>query len=299
VSGPLTSIDATESALGKAGYIAERRLATAIYLAVELGKPLFLEGEPGVGKTEVAKALAQLLKRRLIRLQCYEGLDIASAVYEWDYARQMLEIRLIEAQGVVDDQRAGERLFSQRFLLKRPLLEAVEPSDGAPVVLLIDELDRADEEFEAFLLEFLSDFQISVPEIGSIKAATPPVVIITSNRTREIHDALKRRCLYHWIDYPTFEKECAIVRARLPGISERLSRDAVRFVQTLREEDVYKRPGVAETLDWLAALRALESETLSEDVINDTLGLLLKYRDDLAQIEGAVVKKLLARPAAQ
>jgi len=296
VTGPLGSIDATETALARLGYIAERRLATAAYLAVELGKPLFLEGEPGVGKTEVAKALSALLKRRLIRLQCYEGLDIASAVYEWDYARQMLEIRLIEAQGSVDDQRAGERIFSQRFLLKRPLLEAVEPSDGAPVVLLIDELDRADEEFEAFLLEFLSDFQISVPEIGTIKATTPPVVVITSNRTREIHDALKRRCLYHWIDYPPFEKECAIVRARLPGISERLSQAAVRFVQALRAEDVYKRPGVAETLDWLAALRALDRETLSEEVVNDTLGLLLKYRDDLAQIEGAVVKKLLARP---
>jgi MoxR-like ATPase len=296
VTGPLSSIAAVEAGLAAHGYVADRRLATAVFLALQLGKPLFLEGEPGVGKTEIAKALSLLLKRKLIRLQCYEGLDVSTAVYEWDYARQMLAIRLIEAMGEADEARAEERIFSRKYLLKRPLLEAVEPTGGEPVVLLIDELDRADEEFEAFLLEFLSEYQISVPEIGTIRAARPPVVIVTSNRTREIHDALKRRCYYQWIDYPSFEKECAIVRSRVPGASEKLTAEVVRFVQALRGEDVYKRPGVAETLDWMAALGALDRETLSEDVVDDTLGVLLKYRDDVAQVEGAAVKRLLRRP---
>jgi MoxR-like ATPase len=296
LTSPPASIAAVEAGLAAHGYIAERRLATAAFLALALGKPLFLEGEPGIGKTEIAKALSALLARPLIRLQCYEGLDVSSAVYEWDYARQMLAIRLVEALGEGDEARAEERIFSRKFLLKRPLLEAVEPSGGGGVVLLIDELDRADEEFDAFLLEFLSEFQITVPEIGTIRAMRPPVVVITSNRTREIHDALKRRCLYQWIEYPSFDKECAIVRARLPGAAERLTAEVVRFVQALRAEDVYKRPGVAETLDWMAALGALERETLSEDVVNDTLGVLLKYRDDVAAIEGAAVARLLKRP---
>ncbi|MGD9538218.1 MAG: AAA family ATPase [Alphaproteobacteria bacterium] len=295
MTGPLSSIAAVQDGLARQGYVADRRLSTAVFLALAMDKPLFLEGEPGVGKTEIAKALAALLGRPLIRLQCYEGLDVSTAVYEWDYARQMLAIRLAEAMGEADEARAEERIFSRKYLLKRPLLEAVEPSGTEPVVLLIDELDRADEEFEAFLLEFLSEFQISVPEIGTIKAARPPVVIITSNRTREIHDALKRRCYYQWIDYPSFEKECEIVRARIPGAAEALTAEVVRFVQALRAEDVYKRPGVAETLDWMRALQTLDSETLSEDVVDDTLGLLLKYRDDVAQIEGAAVRRLLAR----
>ena len=295
MTGPLSSISAVQEGLARQGYVADRRLSTAVFLALAMDKPLFLEGEPGVGKTEIAKALAALLGRPLIRLQCYEGLDVSTAVYEWDYARPMLAIRLAEAMGEADEGRAEERIFSRKYLLKRPLLEAVEPSGTGPVVLLIDELDRADEEFEAFLLEFLSEFQISVPEIGTIRAARPPVVVITSNRTREIHDALKRRCYYQWIDYPSFEKECEIVRARLPGTPEALTAEVVRFVQGLRAEDVYKRPGVAETLDWMRALRALDSETLSADVVDDTLGLLLKYRDDVAQIEGAAVRRLLGK----
>ena len=295
MTASLSSIADVEAGLARHGYVADRRLATAVFLALQMQKPLFLEGEPGVGKTEIAKALAVMLKRPLIRLQCYEGLDVSTAVYEWDYARQMLAIRLIEAMGEADEARAEERIFSRKYLLKRPLLEAVEPTGGEPVVLLIDELDRADEEFEAFLLEFLSEYQISVPEIGTIRAARAPVVIITSNRTREIHDALKRRCYYQWIDYPPFEKECAIVKARIPKAREKLTADVVRFVQALRGEDVFKRPGVAETLDWMTALQALDQETLSESVVNDTLGVLLKYRDDVAQIEGAAVKRLLSR----
>jgi MoxR-like ATPase len=282
-----------QEALHQEQYVTDRRLATSIYLALRLRKPLFLEGEAGVGKTEIAKVLASMLNRPLIRLQCYEGLDINTAVYEWDYTRQMLEIRLLEAVGNMDEPTAVRKIFSQEFLLKRPLLQAIDWTDGIEPVLLVDELDRADEEFEAFLLEVLSDFQISVPEIGTIRAERPPVVIITSNRTREIHDALKRRCLYHWIDYPSFEKEYNIVLAKVPEAPERLAHEVVAFVQALRGEDLYKLPGVAETLDWVAALVALDREKLSDDVVNDTLGVLLKYQDDVQHVEGKLVRRLL------
>lgn len=288
------SIDYLQEVLQQQNYIADRSLATSIYLALKLGKPLFLEGEPGVGKTEIAKVMSALLNRQLIRLQCYEGLDVNTAVYEWNYTRQMLEIRLLEATGQVNEQTAIRKIFSPEFLLKRPLLQAIEQVNGQEPVLLIDELDRADEEFEAFLLEVLSDFQITVPEIGTIKAERPPVVIITSNRTREIHDALKRRCLYHWIDYPSFEKEYGIVLAKVPGAPARLAREVVAFVQALRQEDLYKLPGVAETLDWMAALVALDQEDLTEQVVNDTLGVLLKYQDDIQQVHGKVAQRLLA-----
>jgi len=291
----LTSIDALQAALAQHGYFSERSLATAIFLALKLQRPLFLEGEAGVGKTEVAKVLASLLATRLIRLQCYEGLDVNSAVYEWNYPRQMLQIRLLEAAGAVDVAHAQHDLFSPEFLLKRPLLQALESVDGTAPVLLIDELDRADEEFEAFLLEVLADFQVTVPEIGAIRAATPPVVIITSNRTREIHDALKRRCLYHWIDYPSFEKEYRIVLAKAPDAPAHLAREVVQFVQELRRADLYKLPGVAETLDWLAALVALDQTALSEAVVSDTLGALLKYREDIAQAQGGAVQSILQR----
>ncbi|MFQ5612779.1 MAG: AAA family ATPase [Anaerolineae bacterium] len=275
--------------------MADRSLATSIYLSLKLGKPLFLEGEAGVGKTEVAKVLAAMLGRTLIRLQCYEGLDVNTAVYEWNYTRQMLEIRLLEATGHVDERAALKKIFSSEFLLKRPLLQAIDRTDGVEPVLLIDELDRADEEFEAFLLEVLSDFQITVPEIGTIKAEKPPVVIITSNRTREIHDALKRRCLYHWIDYPSFEKEYNIVLAKVPEAPARLAQEVVAFVQALRQEDLYKLPGVAETLDWMAALVALDREDLSEELVNDTLGVLLKYQDDILHLQGPGVERMLRR----
>lgn len=291
----IQSIDQVQQALAEQLYIADRSLATSIYLALKLGKPLFLEGEAGVGKTEVAKVLAAMLGRRLIRLQCYEGLDVNTAVYEWDYTRQMLQIRLMEAAGNVTEEKAIQELFSPRFLLKRPLLQAIEPQDGQMPVLLIDELDRTDEEFEAFLLEVLSDFQITIPEIGTIRAEEPPIVVITSNRTREIHDALKRRCLYHWIDYPSFEKEYQIVLAKVPEAPERLAREVVAFVQELRREDLYKLPGVAETLDWTAALVALDQEDLTEEVVNDTLGVLLKYQDDIRHVAGPVVQRILAR----
>ena len=291
----LASIDSLQAALAEHGYFCERSLATAIFLALKLGRPLFLEGEAGVGKTEVAKVLASLLDTRLIRLQCYEGLDVSSAVYEWNYPRQMLQIRLLEATGAVDVASAQHDLFSPGYLLKRPLLQALENQDGRAPVLLIDELDRADEEFEAFLLEVLADFQVTVPEIGTIRAATPPTVIITSNRTREIHDALKRRCLYHWIDYPTFEKEYDIVLAKAPHAPAHLAREVVQFVQELRRADLYKLPGVAETLDWLAALVALDQTALSEVVVTDTLGALLKYREDIAQVQGGVVRSILQR----
>ena len=291
----LASIDSLQAALAEHGYFSERSLATAIFLALKLGRPLFLEGEAGVGKTEVAKVLASLLDTRLIRLQCYEGLDVSSAVYEWNYPRQMLQIRLLEATGAVDVASAQHDLFSPDYLLKRPLLQALENQDGRAPVLLIDELDRADEEFEAFLLEVLADFQVTVPEIGTIRAATPPTVIITSNRTREIHDALKRRCLYHWIDYPTFEKEHDIVLAKAPHAPAHLAREVVQFVQELRRADLYKLPGVAETLDWLAALVALDQTALSEVVVADTLGALLKYREDIAQVQGGVVRSILQR----
>jgi MoxR-like ATPase len=290
----IESIDQVQETLRQQLYIADRSLATSIFLALKLGKPLFLEGEAGVGKTEIAKVLSAMLNRSLIRLQCYEGLDVNTAVYEWNYTRQMLEIRLLEATGRVDEQTALKKIFGPEFLLKRPLLQAIERVNGIEPVLLVDELDRADEEFEAFLLEILSDFQITVPEIGTIKAEQPPVVIITSNRTREIHDALKRRCLYHWIDYPSFEKEYNIVLTKVPQAPERLAREVVFFVQELRREDLYKLPGVAETLDCIAALVALDGEDLSDEVINDTLGVLLKYQDDIQHVQGAVAQRAMA-----
>jgi MoxR-like ATPase len=256
------SIDDTLSLLGSASYLADRSLATVLFLALRMGRPLFLEGEAGVGKTEVAKVLSSALQRRMIRLQCYEGLDVANAVYEWNYAAQMIAIRVAEAEGAVDREQLSHDVFSENFLVKRPLLQALEPDIAGPPVLLIDELDRTDEAFEAFLLEVLADFQVTVPELGTIKAAHPPIVIITSNRTREIHDALKRRCLYHWIGYPNAERELAIVRAKVPGIAARLSREIVMFVQALRREDLFKSPGVAETLDWASALTELDSVAL-------------------------------------
>lgn len=291
----LRSIDQLQASLAAVNYVCDRSLATAIFLALKLQRPLFLEGEAGVGKTEVAKVLAALLAARLIRLQCYEGLDISTAVYEWNYQQQLLQIRLLEAAGTVQPEAARRELFSPEFLLKRPLLQALDQPTGAPPVLLIDELDRADEEFEAFLLEVLSDFQITIPELGTIKAATPPVVIITSNRTREIHDALKRRCLYHWIDYPAFEKEYAIVLAKVPTAPTELARQVVTFVQELRREELYKLPGVAETIDWITALTALDQATLSEAIVNETLGTLLKYRDDIQLVQASVTKKILDR----
>ncbi|NJK43424.1 MAG: MoxR family ATPase [Pleurocapsa sp. SU_196_0] len=286
------SVEATLEALEVQGYVAERSLATAVFLALKLQRPLFLEGEPGVGKTEITKVLARTLETPLIRLQCYEGLDVSSAVYEWDYARQMLEIRLLEAGGSRDASSVRREVFSEAFLVKRPLLRALE-GDPAPV-LLIDELDRADEEFEAFLLEFLSEWQITVPEIGSIRATHPPVVVITSNRTREIHDALKRRCLYHWIDYPDFDKELRIVREKVPGIPQKLSQQIVSFTQSLRTLELYKAPGIAETLDWAASLMALEVTHLEPGIVEDTFGALLKYQDDIVRARAAA-QDLLAR----
>jgi MoxR-like ATPase len=287
-----STVGDTLALLGSADYVADRSLATAVHLALHLGRPLFLEGEAGVGKTEIAKVLATALKRRLIRLQCYEGLDVASAVYEWDYARQMIEIRLAEA--AEEDRGAIEStIFSDRFLIKRPLLQALEPEiDGAPV-LLIDELDRTDEPFEAYLLEILSDFQVTIPEIGTIRAQHPPVVIITSNRTREIHDALKRRCFYYWVDYPNAERELEILKRKAPGASAALSREVVGFVQKLRSMDLFKLPGVAETIDWTEALMQLDALELAPEVVNDTLGVLLKYQDDIARIQGSEAAKLL------
>lgn len=291
------SISQIEEGLRQELYIADRSLATSIFLSLKLSKPLFLEGEAGVGKTEVAKILASMLKREFIRLQCYEGLDVNTAVYEWNYSRQMLQIRLLEASGAVDSDKAAHDIFSPEFILKRPLLKAVDASGTSAPVLLVDELDRADEEFEAFLLEVLSDFQISIPEIGTIKAKEPPVVVVTSNRTREIHDALKRRCLYHWIDYPSFEKEYRIVLAKVPEAPERLAKQVVAFIQGLRQEDLYKRPGVAETLDWVSSLQALDKKALTEDVIEDTLGVLLKYQDDVEHVRGPVVERLFSHSA--
>jgi MoxR-like ATPase len=291
----LESIDQLQETLKSQNYVADRSLLTALYLALKLRKPLFLEGEAGVGKTEIAKALAAVFQQPLIRLQCYEGLDVNTAVYEWNYSRQMLQIRLLEASGSVDQSAAIKDIFSEDFLLKRPLLQAIDRSDQIETVLLVDELDRADEEFEAFLLEILSDFQITIPEIGTIKANKPPVVVLTSNRTREIHDALKRRCLYHWIDYPDFEKEYSIVLAKVPDVPERLAHEVVSFVQALRGEDLYKLPGVAETLDWVSALVALDQEDLSDQVINDSLGVLLKYQDDITHVAGPLAQKLLAQ----
>ncbi|HEX3882937.1 MAG TPA: MoxR family ATPase [Stellaceae bacterium] len=284
--------------LGSADYIADRSLATAVHLALHLGRPLFLEGEAGVGKTEIAKVLATALNRRLIRLQCYEGLDVASAVYEWDYARQMIEIRLAEAAEEGRSEIEGA-IFSDRFLIKRPLLQALEPSAGGAPVLLIDELDRTDEPFEAYLLELLSDFQVTIPEIGTIRAAAPPIVIITSNRTREIHDALKRRCFYYWVDYPSAERELEILKRKAPKASEHLSREVVGFVQRLRTMDLFKLPGIAETIDWTEALMQLDVLELTPNAINDTLGVLLKYQDDIARIQGSDAAKLLDQVKAE
>ena len=273
--------------------MADRALATVVFLGLKMGRPIFLEGEAGVGKTEIAKVLAEALGRRLIRLQCYEGLDVSTAVYEWNYSAQMIEIRLAEAVGISDRDRLQEEIFSSRFLIRRPLLQALEGAPGEAPVLLIDELDRTDEAFEAFLLEVLSDFQVTVPELGTIKAAAPPIVVITSNRTREIHDALKRRCLYHWVSYPDADRELEIVRARLPNASEALSREVVGFVQALRRMELFKPPGVAETLDWVGALAELDVIALDPAAVNDTLGVLLKYQDDIARLEGSPARRLI------
>jgi MoxR-like ATPase len=285
------SIDAIVDLLAEADYLADRSLGTVLYLALKMGRPIFLEGEAGVGKTEIAKVLSSTLGRRLIRLQCYEGLDVAAAVYEWNYAAQMIAIRV--AEGGQDRTRLEHDVFSERFLIKRPLLQALEPDAAGAPVLLIDEIDRTDEAFEAFLLEVLADFQITIPEMGTVKASHPPVVVITSNRTREVHDALKRRCLYHWVGYPTAERELAIVRAKVPGVSKKLSEQVVAFVQALRKQDLFKSPGVAETLDWAGALSELDVVALDPATVSDTLGVLLKYQDDIARLEGSKVKELL------
>src|SRR5690242_5899001 len=286
------SVTDTLDLLGRGNYVADRSLATAVYLSLSLKRPLFLEGEAGVGKTEIAKVLAETLGRRLIRLQCYEGLDVASAVYEWNYPRQMIEIRLAEA-GAESRDTVEEEIFSEKFLIRRPLLQALDASPGGAPVLLIDELDRTDEPFEAYLLEVLSDFQVTVPEIGTIKAAEPPIVVITSNRTREIHDALKRRCFYYWVGYPSAARELAILRVKAPGAAESLSREVVGFVQKLRGEDLFKLPGVAETIDWTQALMQLDVLALTPEAVNDTLGVLLKYQDDIAKIQGSEALNLL------
>jgi MoxR-like ATPase len=291
------SVDETVEILAAGNYIADRNLATTLYVSLSMQRPIFLEGEAGVGKTELAKVVAEQFGRNLLRLQCYEGLDVSSAVYEWNYARQMIEIRLSEALGDRDRDSLAEDIFSERFLITRPLLKALEPTpEGAPV-LLIDELDRADEPFEAFLLEVLADYQITIPEIGTVKAAEPPIVLITSNRTREIHDALKRRCLYHWIDYPDAEREQAILTTRLPAADKNLSRQVVAFVQELRKVDLFKLPGVAESIDWLTALTVLGESALNEDIVRRTLGVLLKYQDDIEKIEGAELHRLLEAAA--
>lgn len=288
------TVDATQSLLAEAGYVSDRPLSTALFLALRLGRPLFLEGEAGVGKTEIAKVLSQTLGRRLLRLQCYEGLDLAAAAYEWNVQRQMLEIRLAEAGGAADREALAADIFDRRFLIPRPLMQALEPQDGGPPVLLIDELDRTDEPFEAFLLEVLSDFQLSIPELGTIKAEAPPIVIITSNRTREIHDALKRRCFYHWVDYPDAARERHIVSAKAPNTPQTLTAQIVGFVQKLREQDLFKNPGVAETLDWAQALVELDQLDLSPAAIDDTIGTLLKYQDDIDAMKGAEAGRLLA-----
>ena len=288
------SIDATLALLDDGRYIADRSLGTALYLSLKMGRPLFLEGEAGVGKTEIAKVLAETLDRRLIRLQCYEGLDISSAVYEWNYSLQMIDIRIAEATGDRDRAKIEEGIFTERFLVKRPLLQALErdPS-GRPPVLLIDELDRTDEPFEAFLLELLSDFQVTIPEIGTIRAEEPPIVVITSNRTREIHDAIKRRCFYYWVDYPDTERELAILAVRVPGADQDLSQQVVAFVQKLRSMDLFKLPGVAETIDWTNALIQLDRIDLDPEIVNDSLGVLLKYQDDIEKIRGSEAANLL------
>ncbi len=288
---PFESIDDLEVSLREQLYLADRGLATSIFLSLKLERPLFLEGEAGVGKTEVAKALAGSLDTELIRLQCYEGLDVHHAVYEWNYTRQMLHIRMLEARGERPEE---EDLFGPEFLLSRPLLQAIQWDGDRPPILLIDELDRSDEEFEAFLLEILSEFQVTIPEIGTIRADRRPIVIITSNRTREVHDALKRRCLYHWIDYPTFDREFEILRLRLPEAPEQLTRQVTAFVQKVREEDLYKLPGVAETLDWAEALWALDQKQLDPEIVDGTLGALLKYQDDVLKIRGAETRAIMA-----
>ncbi len=292
------SIEALTEAFRAGDYIADRSVMTAVFLALELGRPLLLEGEAGVGKTELAKVLATTLGTRLIRLQCYEGLDVNTAVYEWNYPRQMLEIRLLEARGEADHATAHD-IFGDAFLIRRPLLQALESPDGVAPVLLIDEIDRADEEFEAYLLEILSDFQVTVPEIGTIKAERPPRVILTSNRTREVHDALKRRCLYHWIDYPTAQKEYEIVLARVPAAPEQLARQVVGVVHRLREADLTKVPGIAETLDWAAALMSLGARELTPELIDETLGVVLKYEEDIRQLRGEQTKRMYQEVAAR
>ena len=287
------SVDATADLLLRENYVADRGVATVVYLALAMGKPLFLEGEAGVGKTEIAKVLAQGLGRRLVRLQCYEGLDISSAVYEWNYTRQMMEIRLAEAAGVHTREALAADIFSERFLLRRPLMQALDFSGADAPVLLIDELDRADEPFEAFLLEVLSDFQVSIPELGVFKAPVPPIVVITSNRTREIHDAVKRRCLYHWIDYPSAARELEILRRKAPGAAASLGNEVVAFVQRLRTTELFKNPGIAETIDWANAIAALDRIALDPATIDDTLGALLKYQDDIGRIRGSEAARLL------
>ncbi|RVH33387.1 AAA family ATPase [Sinorhizobium meliloti] len=300
VTGKLPqSIDETRAMLEAQDYLAGTALATVLFLALRMKRPLFLEGEAGVGKTEIAKVLARALDRPLIRLQCYEGLDVASAVYEWNYPAQMLEIRLSEAAGTVDRQRVESDIFSERFLIRRPVLQAISTTAGRAPVFLIDELDRTDEAFEAFLLEVLSDFQVTIPELGTIKADEPPIVIITTNRTREIQDALKRRCLYHWVDYPKAAQELEIIRRKVPGCNAALSREIVAYVQRLRALDLFKNPGVAETIDWATALTELDALALDPETVADTLGTLLKYQDDIARIEGAEGRRLLAEVKAE
>jgi len=293
VSRTAETIDDVERLLSGQDYVCDRALATVVFLSLRLGRPLFLEGEAGVGKTEIAKAIASALGRRLIRLQCYEGLDAASAVCDWNFAAQMIAIRTAEAGGGADRDALRSELFTEDYLIERPLLAAMRPQPGGAPVLLIDELDRTDEPFEAFLLEALSDFQVTIPELGTIKAPEPPIVILTSNRTREVHDALKRRCLYHWVDYPDFTREMQIVHARAPEATERLSREVVAFVQKLRTEDLFKKPGVAETIDWAKCLLALDVISLSPEVIADTLGAILKYQDDIQKITGSPARKIL------
>lgn len=293
------SIDDTMSLLTEADYVCDRSLATVTYLSMKMGRPMFLEGEAGVGKTEIAKVLAETLNRPLVRLQCYEGLDTASAVYEWNYARQMLEIRLAEAAGETDRERLAKGIFAEEFLIRRPLLQALDGEAGAAPVLLIDELDRTDEPFEAYLLEVLSDFQITIPEIGTVQAKAPPLVVITSNRTREIHDALKRRCLYHWVGYPDATRELEILRRKVPGAAERLTSEIVAFIQELRSADLFKLPGVAETIDWTRALTELDVVALDPDIVNDTLGVILKYQDDIAKMQGSEASKIISQVRAE
>lgn len=288
-----SSIDETLEMLKSADYVGDRALATVLFLSLRMGRPLFLEGEAGVGKTEIAKVLASALGRRLIRLQCYEGLDVSSAVYEWNYAAQMIEIRMEEAAGDVKRDAMERNVFSEKYLIRRPVLDALSGEEGAAPVFLIDELDRTDEAFEAFLLEILSDFQVTVPELGTIKAKEPPIVIITTNRTREIHDALKRRCLYHWVDYPTAERELEIVARKVPQANERLSAEVVAFIQRLRQMDLFKVPGVAETIDWASALTELDKVALDPETVSDTIGVLLKYQDDIARIGQGEGRRIL------